>query len=58
MHCQMLHILDFTGTPIIKGEEELTKISLVSMYLVYDFKSAIDDGATLPLSYIKTKVKN
>lgn len=45
--------LGFTGTPpIIKGEEELTKNIFGEYVSVYDFKSAIDDGATLPLSYI------
>ena len=40
MHLPNASYLGFTGTPIIKGEEELTKISLVSMYLYNDFKSA------------------
>jgi len=54
--------LGFTGTPIIKGEEELTKNIFGEYVSVYDFKSAIDDGATLPLSYInkgeKLKLEN
>lgn len=44
--------LGFTGTPIFKGEEELTKNIFGEYVSVYDFKSAIDDGATLPLLYI------
>lgn len=54
--------LGFTGTPIIQGEEELTKNIFGEYVSVYDFKSAIDDGATLPLSYInkgkKLKLEN
>ncbi len=44
--------LGFTGTPIFKGEEELTKNIFGEYVSVYDFKSAIEDGATLPLLYI------
>ena len=44
--------LGFTGTPIIKGEEELTKNIFGEYVSVYDFKSAIVDGATLPLRYV------
>jgi type I restriction enzyme R subunit len=44
--------LGFTGTPIIKEEEELTKNIFGEYVSVYDFKRAIDDGATLPLRYI------
>jgi len=44
--------LGFTGTPIIKGEEELTKNIFGEYVSVYDFKSAIEDGATLPLRYV------
>jgi len=44
--------LGFTGTPIFKGEEELTKNIFGEYVSVYDFKSAISDGATLPLLYI------
>ncbi len=54
--------LGFTGTPIFKGEEELTKNIFGEYVSVYDFKSAIDDGATLPLLYInrgeKLKIEN
>ena len=44
--------LGFTGTPIIKEEEELTKNIFGEYVSVYDFKRAIQDGATLPLRYL------
>lgn len=44
--------LGFTGTPIIKGEEEFTKDIFGGYVSVYDFKRAIEDDATLPLLYI------
>ena len=44
--------LGFTGTPIIKNEEELTKNIFGEYVSVYDFKRAIEDDATLPLLYI------
>lgn len=44
--------LGFTGTPIIKDEEELTKNIFGEYVSVYDFKRAIEDEATLPLKYI------
>lgn len=44
--------LGFTGTPIIKDEEELTKNIFGGYVSVYDFKRAIDDNATLPLRYL------
>ncbi len=44
--------LGFTGTPIIKDEVELTKNIFGEYVSVYDFKRAIDDGATLPLRYL------
>lgn len=54
--------LGFTGTPIFKGEEELTRNIFGEYVSVYDFKSAISDGATLPLLYInkgeKLKLEN
>ncbi len=43
--------LGFTGTPIIKEEEELTKNIFGEYVSVYDFKTAIKDGATLKLLY-------
>lgn len=44
--------LGFTGTPIIKEEEEITKDIFGDYVSIYDFKRAVDDGATLPLRYI------
>jgi type I restriction enzyme R subunit len=44
--------LGFTGTPIIKDELEITKNIFGEYVSVYDFKRAIDDGATLPLRYL------
>ncbi|MEQ8551832.1 MAG: type I restriction endonuclease subunit R [Cyclobacteriaceae bacterium] len=44
--------LGFTGTPLIKEEMELTKNIFGEYVSVYDFKKAIDDGATLPLRYL------
>ena len=44
--------IGFTGTPIIKGEQELTKNIFGEYVSIYDFKSSIEDGATLPLMYV------
>ncbi|OAQ39828.1 deoxyribonuclease HsdR [Pedobacter psychrophilus] len=44
--------LGFTGTPIIKEEEEITKDIFGGYVSIYDFKRAIDDDATLPLKYL------
>ena len=44
--------LGFTGTPIIKEELELTKNIFGEYVSIYDFKRAVDDGATLPLRYL------
>lgn len=44
--------IGFTGTPIIKGETELTKNIFGDYVSIYDFKSSIEDGATLPLMYV------
>jgi len=44
--------LGFTGTPLIKDELELTKNIFGEYVSIYDFKRAIDDGATLPLRYL------
>jgi len=41
----------FTGTPLIDGEDELTKNIFGEYISVYDFKSSIIDGSTLPLIY-------
>ena len=54
--------LGFTGTPIIKTEVEVTKNIFGEYVSIYDFKSAIVDGATLPLMYVnkgeKLKLEN
>lgn len=46
----------------LRGEEELTKNIFGEYVSIYDFKSAISDGATLPLRYInkgeKLKLEN
>jgi len=44
--------IGFTGTPIIKGEQEYTRNIFGDYVSVYDFKSSIEDGATLPLTYV------
>jgi len=44
--------LGFTGTPIIKEEEEITKDIFGGYVSIYDFKRAIEDDATLPLKYL------
>ncbi|MBB4080541.1 type I site-specific restriction-modification system R (restriction) subunit [Lewinella aquimaris] len=44
--------LGFTGTPIIKEEEELTRATFGDYVSVYDFNRAIEDEATLPLKYL------
>jgi len=44
--------LGFTGTPIFKDELELTRNIFGEYVSVYDFKRAIDDGATLPVRYL------
>ncbi|MCH8010450.1 MAG: type I restriction endonuclease subunit R [Candidatus Marinimicrobia bacterium] len=43
--------LGFTGTPLIKGEEEKTREVFGDYVSVYDFKEAVDDKATVPLYY-------
>lgn len=44
--------LGCTGTPLIDDEVELTKQIFGGYVSVYDFKRAMDDGATLPLRYL------
>lgn len=44
--------LGFTGTPIIKEEESVTKNIFGEYVSIYDFKRSIEDGATLPLRYL------
>ncbi len=43
--------LGFTGTPLIKGEEERTREVFGDYVSVYDFARSIEDGATVPLFY-------
>lgn len=43
--------LGFTGTPLIAGEEELTKQVFGDYVSVYNFRDSIEDGATVPLFY-------
>lgn len=43
--------LGFTGTPLIKGEEERTREVFGEYVSVYDFARSIEDGATVPLYY-------
>ena len=44
--------LGCTGTPLIDDEVEITKKIFGGYVSVYDFKQAMDDGATLPLRYL------
>src|SRR5699024_10278162 len=43
--------LGFTGTPLIKGEDEKTREVFGDYVSTYDFKQSIEDGATVPLYY-------
>ena len=43
--------LAFTGTPLIKGDEEKTREVFGEYVSVYDFQQAVMDGATVPLYY-------
>lgn len=43
--------IGFTGTPLIKGEEERTREVFGDYVSVYDFGQSIADGATVPLYY-------
>lgn len=44
-------LIGFTGTPLIKGEEERTREVFGDYVSIYNFKQSIDDGATVPLFY-------
>ena len=44
-------MLGFTGTPLIAGEEQATKEQFGDYVSIYNFRDAIDDGATVPLYY-------
>jgi type I restriction enzyme, R subunit len=43
--------LGFTGTPLIKGNDERTREVFGEYVSVYDFARSIEDGATVPLYY-------
>ncbi|MGH8184668.1 MAG: type I restriction endonuclease subunit R, partial [Rhodanobacteraceae bacterium] len=43
--------IGFTGTPLIKGEDERTREVFGDYVSVYDFARSIEDGATVPLYY-------
>ncbi len=43
--------LGFTGTPLIKGDDERTREVFGEYVSVYDFTRSIEDGATVPLYY-------
>ena len=43
--------LGFTGTPLIKGDDERTREVFGDYVSVYDFARSIEDGATVPLYY-------
>ena len=51
MHCRKPLILVLQEL-LIKGEEEYTKDIFGEYVSIYDFKSSIKDGATLPLTYV------
>lgn len=44
-------MMGFTGTPLIAGEEEVTREQFGDYVSVYNFRDAIEDGATVPLYY-------
>ncbi|MGC9395534.1 MAG: type I restriction endonuclease subunit R [Anaerolineae bacterium] len=43
--------IGFTGTPLMAGEEELTREVFGDYVSIYNFKQSMDDGATVPLFY-------
>ncbi|HMP61663.1 MAG TPA: type I restriction endonuclease subunit R [Phenylobacterium sp.] len=43
--------IGFTGTPLISGEESLTREVFGDYVSVYDFAQSVKDGATVPLFY-------
>jgi len=45
--------IGFTGTPLIKGEEERTREVFGKYVSIYNFGQSIEDGATVPLYYEK-----
>ncbi len=43
--------MGFTGTPLIAGEEQATREQFGDYVAIYNFRDAIEDGATVPLYY-------
>ena len=43
--------IGFTGTPLIKTEEEKTREVFGDYVSIYNFRQSIEDGATVPLYY-------
>ncbi|MEI6125139.1 MAG: HsdR family type I site-specific deoxyribonuclease, partial [Pseudomonadota bacterium] len=43
--------IGFTGTPLIKSEQERTREVFGDYVSIYNFRQSIDDGATVPLYY-------
>ena len=44
-------MMGFTGTPLIAGEEQATREQFGDYVSIYNFRDAIEDGATVPLYY-------
>ncbi|KQO36516.1 type I restriction endonuclease subunit R [Aeromicrobium sp. Leaf245] len=44
-------MMGFTGTPLIAGEEQATRQQFGEYVSIYNFRDAIEDGATVPLYY-------
>ena len=44
-------MMGFTGTPLIAGEEQATRQQFGDYVSIYNFRDAIEDGATVPLYY-------
>lgn len=44
-------MMGFTGTPLIAGEEQATREQFGVYVSIYNFRDAIEDGATVPLYY-------
>lgn len=44
-------MMGFTGTPLISGEEQATREQFGEYVSIYNFRDAIEDGATVPLFY-------
>jgi type I restriction enzyme R subunit len=44
-------MMGFTGTPLITGQEQATREQFGDYVSIYNFRDAIEDGATVPLYY-------